>query len=279
MTSLFSNARLSAYRGIKRLGEFSRNASAQVHPCPLFVFGNQKSGTSVIAALIAANADLNVTIDFQPEVRFPTVPDVVSGHKTMRSFISRNRLGFSRPVIKEPALTFMAERILERWPSSKYVFVLRNPFENIRSILDRLQLPGDLETLDSANTSAVSLTWGTVLDNRWLGITAEHYIEQLAYRWVYATECYKRFSDRFTLIRYEDFEGEKIKAIHDLVECVGLQPVASIDHLVDVQYQPAGRRGRTPQEVYGENLERLVDICWPLAQEFGYEKPDCGRSV
>ena len=276
MMQVLHNPRLATYRMLKRLEVSVRTAVSRVHPNPLFIFGNQKSGTSAIAALIGASTDLEVLVDLPREVMAPTVPEVHAGRRTLDWFIRRNRLGFSHPVIKEPALTFLAGMILEHWQDSPSIFVMRHPYENIRSILDRLRISGDLsvppaESLDEANPA-----WKTVLDNRWLGVESQHYIEQLAWRWVLAARVYLDLRDRMVLARYEDFERDKVGVIKDLVRQVGFEPLSSIEHLVDHQFQPAGVRGRTPAEVFGGNLALIDDICWPLAGEFGYDRSETG---
>ena len=42
---------------------------------------------------------------------------------------------------------------------------------------------------------------------------------------------------------------------------------STIDHLLDHQYQPAGRRGRSPRTIFGPNLSIIDEICWPLASK------------
>ena len=272
MTSDPPRLKLKAYRSKKAFEEAWLNFRARSHPNPLFIFGNQKSGTSAIAALIGACTDLDVSLDFPREILYPTVPDVHRGRIDLQSFIRRNRLSFSRPIIKEPSITFLAEALLETYPRSEAIFVTRHPFENIRSILDRLGIPGDRESLAPVDLQDVSRTWMTVLDNRWQGVEAEHYIGQLAERWVAAARICQRLDTRIHLVRYEDFELDKEGVIRKLARKVAFEPLKSIEHLVDVQYQPPGSRGRSAQEVYGSNLDIINESCWPLATDFGYER-------
>ena len=274
MSSLPMRLKMKAFRAKQAVTEKWANTRSRLHPNPLFVFGNQKSGTSVIAALIGACTDLPVSLDFPREMRHSRVPDVHAGRMSLQAFIRRNRQSFSRPVIKEPSITFLADRLLGEYPQSQAIFVIRHPFENIRSILDRLDIPGDLSSLEGVDLREVNRTWMTVLDNRWQGVEGEHYIGQLAGRWLEAARICQRLIPRIHVVRYEDFERNKVPVIHDLVRKVGFEPLKSIDHLVDVQYQPAGRRGRSPRSVFGSNLDLIDETCWPLASEFGYEWTD-----
>ena len=87
MTSIASSLKLKAYRSKKAMGEAWSNFRAHLHPNPLFIFGNQKSGTSAIAALMGACADLDVSLDFPREISNPTVPDVHHGTLPLATFI------------------------------------------------------------------------------------------------------------------------------------------------------------------------------------------------
>ena len=266
--------KMQAFRTKKAILAGWSDFRSRLHPNPLFVFGNQKSGTSVIAALLGASTDLPVTLDFPREISRPRVPDVWNDRMDLKAYLRLNRTSFSRPVIKEPSITFLAERLLRAYPDSKAIFVIRHPYENIRSILDRLELPGDLPDLEGVDLGRISSTWMTVLDNRWQGLDSDHYIGQLAARWSEAARICRRVLSRAVVVRYEDFEQDKTGVIHDLVRRVGFEPIRSIDHLLDHQYQPAGRRGRSPRTIFGPNLSIIDEICWPLAAEFGYERAE-----
>ena len=58
MTSLLMRLKLQAYRAKQGVLAQWWNRRARLHPNPLFIFGNQKSGTSAIAALIGACTNL-----------------------------------------------------------------------------------------------------------------------------------------------------------------------------------------------------------------------------
>lgn len=44
-------------------------------------------------------------------------------------------------------MTFFSEQVVEHFPNTKYVFIARDPRNNIRSLLDSRDLPGDRSAL------------------------------------------------------------------------------------------------------------------------------------
>ena len=186
---------LGPYRFGRRIIRGLRSAVSRVNPRPILVLGNQKSGTTAIAALLAEATGLSVTLDLQREVDEPTFPRVRTGGMSFDDFIRRNRLDFSRRIVKEPNLTLFPRELRDRFPESPIVFIIRDPRDNIRSILDRLGLPGDCDCLGDERWATVSEAWRTVLDNRWLGIEHEHYVAQLAGRWRFAAETHRASAD------------------------------------------------------------------------------------
>ncbi len=58
--------------GKKLIGERLRALAARPNKRPVFVFGNQKSGTTAIAALLAAATGRRATLDFMQRQRAPS---------------------------------------------------------------------------------------------------------------------------------------------------------------------------------------------------------------
>ena len=242
---------------------------AVVHESPHFILGMQKSGTSAIAGLLALRTGVPTTVDLEREWRASTIDRAASGPAAFRRFVRRNAADFSRPVIKEPSLTFVTERLREYWPGMRPVLVVRDPVATIRSILDRLDVRGDLPTLGPSERRRVPDGWRTVLDNGWLGIDAPHYVDQLAERWNLAAGLAVDPGPDWLVIRYEDFVADKLAAIDRVVEHFDLRHHREIDAFLDRPFQPRGRR-RPPEEVFGANLQRILDRTSPLARRLGY---------
>src|SRR4029453_8279736 len=139
------------------------------------------SGTSAIAALLAQASRQTLTLDIRRAIDDPALQlRLRFGLETVDEFVDRHRFEFSRQIVKEPALTFCHDALVRSFPQSKFVFVVREPHANVRSILNRLQLPGSLEELDLDSVPSLRRSaWRLVLDPAWLGHRASHYIDGL----------------------------------------------------------------------------------------------------
>jgi hypothetical protein len=243
---------------------------ASVHPHPLIVLGNQKSGTTAIAALLAELVDLPVSLDLKKEIRTPTIQQVKRGDMTFEQFIHRNRLDFSRDIIKEPNLTIFFDELAARFPQSRFVMVIRDPRENLRSILQRLGIRGDLDALSAERIDALSTAWRLVVDGSWLGLRGDTYIDMLAARWNHMAELYLRHSERTTLVRFEDFLADKAGTISRLAAVLEMTERRDITARVDTPFQPPGDRNVTWSGFFGSNLPRIEKTCAQHMARFDY---------
>ncbi len=251
------------------------NKTSSIHESPIFVIGNQKSGTSAIGALLADLADKTVAIDL-PDICEPTQIKLHNHELSFPDFVERNKYDFSKEVIKEPSLTFLYEDIIKYFPNSKFVFIVRDPRDNIRSILNRVKINGDLTRIDDPDSqkklAQAPKDWERVIDSRWMGIQGENYIEWMAHRWNYAIDIYNKHKDNMLLIRYEDFVKDKEGEIEKLARQLDLVPTNDISSKVDIQYQPAGNKKVSKMDFFGENnLRKIETICETRMKEFGYE--------
>ncbi len=258
---------------MRDLAYASRNLFCRVHPHPVFILGHQKSGTSAIAALLAQACDLDVTIDLLREVWWPTYQRVLARHgDTFDGFIRRNRLGFSRAVVKEPNLTLFVPELRAAFPRSSMVMVVRDPRDVTRSLLNAVSLAGDLGATDAGSELTTNPGWGLVLDSSWLGLEGEHYIDRISHRWNFFADVYLDETSRFHLVRYEDFVRDKVGEVRRLAALLGREATVDISDKVDVQFQPAGDRGRTWTHFFGAaNLARIESICHDRMLRLGYE--------
>jgi hypothetical protein len=256
---------------IARIKTALLSAGASVHPHPVFVLGNQKSGTTAIAALVARMVDLPVSLDLKREIADPVIDAVKQNRMSFEKFIDRNRLDFSRDIIKEPSLTLCYDELAERFPKSRFVMVIRDPRENLRSILQRLGLPGSATSLTDDQLNELPRAWRLVVDGRWLGLSGDHYIDMLAERWNYTTDLYLRHEARSILVRFEDFLGDKAGTIRELARNLGLTERRDVSDQVDKPFQPPGDRTVTWADFFGDNLQRIERICGDRMRRFGYE--------
>ncbi len=256
-----------------RLKRAVRSRLSTINEQPIIVLGNQKSGTTAIAALVAKRAGLSATLDLEEM----TAQDEREMHRCpegVREFIAHHKLEFSRDLIKEPRLTFVYPQLRRRFPDAQFVFIVRDPRANIRSILDRLGLPGDPSSLDRNVLRNIDPVWQLVVDGSWMGIEGEDYIERLSRRWNRACQTYLDCADEFVLVRYEDFNRDKVGEVDRVVDRLGFDVHQRIDGVVNERFQPEGnRRGMSWEDFYGSsNLEKIEHLCEKYMVKMGYEK-------
>jgi hypothetical protein len=251
------------------------NQTSKVNDEPIFVLGNQKSGTSAIGALLADLTELPAAIDL-PGICEPVQPELHSREISFPQFVDNNKYDFSKKIIKEPSLTFLYDDLASYFPEAKFIFIVRDPRDNIRSILNRVDVPGNLLKINDQQQKKIDRApkdWERVIDSRWMGIQGENYIEWMAERWNYAVDIYKQHAKNMVLIRYEDFVKDKVGSIEHLAQQLSLTKVNEIRDKVNIQYQPPGNKSVKKIEFFGEeNLVRIEKICGERMEEFGYGK-------
>jgi hypothetical protein len=248
-----------------------RTPFAAPHPAPVFLMANQKCGSSAVTALLGRATGCSATIQFSRELKRPWYAEVKAGRVPFERFVRRNRLALSTPIVKENHLTTFQPELREAFPDARFAWIFRDPRSNIRSLLNRLRIPGDLEQLPQERFDSLPLVWQQVLDGSWYGVSGASYVEVLAARWQYLADAYWSTRDAAALVRYEDFVADKLGSTVRLAEAVGLEPVHDIRRWVDVQYQPRGNRTVSAEEFFGPaNLARIVGICGEGMQRLGY---------
>lgn len=260
--AMFDAARAAVFALKKRL--------ARVNEMPVFVLGNQKSGTTAIAALLAEYAGLTATLD----VDYPAAHALIRvqrGAQSFEAFVKTHRWAFSRDVVKEPHLTFLYGPLRRRFPRARYAMVIRDPRDNVRSILNRLDIPGDREAITLEAYEKAIPIWQEIVRSTSIGVKEAQYVAALAARWNRATDVYLTHTEQIELIRYEDFLAGKEAAIARLAWRLGLPQAGSIAEKVDVQYQPRGDRSVAWVDFFGaRNLARIEDACRKRMQKLGY---------
>lgn len=139
---------------------------------------------------------------------------------------------------------------------------MRDPRDNIRSILNRYRVPGDLPELTGEYWDRLTAARKLTFDSQWLGLKQDHYIGMLAARWNLAVELFRRYQDKTRLVKYEDFLNNKVQEVEALARSIGLKPINDITSLVDIQYQPKGNPHVDLRNFFGgPNLSRIEEIC------------------
>lgn len=235
----------------------------------VLVLGNQKTGSTAIAELLSQLGQLRAAFDLPalhpPDAHLRNEPAAVA------AFVQRMRYYFRHELVKENELTPATDALLEVLPRARPVFVVRHPVHNIRSILDRVDLPGRPIPLEEIDLAASN--WQSVVTSRPLGIDAPDQITALAKRWNHMTDLYERHRERLHLVRYEDFVADKQGTIRTLAEQLRIEPRRDIRPLLDVSFQPRGaHRSVPPHEFFSaEALDTIHRLCAENMESLAYE--------
>jgi hypothetical protein len=243
----------------------------QIEEKPLFIFGNQKSGTTVIAILLSKLSGMSATLDLTKENLYPDYDKLMRENMSFDYFINKNRIDFSKKIIKDPFLALFYNKLRNRYKHAKFIFIIRDPRDNIRSILNRLKLPGTIESLNEVEFKKYGPGWKLALNNEWLGINSNNIIMQLSHRWNYYYNIYKNNMDNLYLIKYEDFVANKVGIITEICHKFSLPIKNDITHKVNLNYNIKGDNKRSLEKFFGKrNLLEIEKICKEGMNFFNY---------
>lgn len=241
---------------------------------PVFIIGNQKSGTTIISKLLSQATGEKLTCDFQRAINHSTLQlELDFKLLDFPKFIQDYNYEFSKKIIKEPFLTYYINDLKYQFPKAKFILIIRNPFDNIRSILNRLNIPGNIDKFNFNEYSEIIKTpvWKLAMQTNMLGITSSNYIEAMANRWNYIVNSYYQNSERIILIKYEDFIKDKKNCIDILAKKVNLKVKYDISKKVNIQYQKKGDRSINLVNFFGEeNYSKIETICKLNIEKIGY---------
>jgi len=240
----------------------------------VIVAGMPKSGTTAIVELLGAATGKVICSDpfHQLDKRKVSFREkLYEGDLSLRDLWVRNRRVFSGVFIKDPNFPFLLAEIRNIFPDAKQVFIIRDPRDNIRSILNRLKLPGNPKH-GSLDLIRNNIAWTNLLTGRYPNVPGNSYIEILSWRWKLAAEAFLKYHKYGIVIRYEDFNKNKSTSIFQLASQLGYSNLQSIEHLVDIQYQPKGDK-TIPIDVFFDeaSLKSIDNITGPVMKKFGYE--------
>ena len=245
---------------------------SKVNPNPLFILGNPKSGTTIIANLLSKVTKQTLTSDIQNVIKYAPL-QLDFNLLSFDDFIKQHKYEFSKEIIKEPFLSFYTQELIESFPNAKFIWIVRNPYQNIRSILNRLKIPGNLQEINFSNFAELEKTpaWKLNLQSRMFGYNSSNYIEALAFRWNHAIKIYRQNKNKIVLVKYEDFIIDKKKYIEDLALDLGFTIQTDISDYVNIQYQPKGNAEIDLKEFFGEENYKVIErLCKENMKELGY---------
>lgn len=251
---------------------FLRNLGSRIDPETIFICGNYKTGSTAIGALLALAAGQKRILDIFWRTPGSVKIKLLKKELPLEWYVNRYRYLFSKKIVKEPDLIFYMDQLLALFPRGRYVFLLRDPRDNIRSILNTIHLPGNAEDLTEEQLNALpGSIWRLAMEGRLFGVQGENYIATQALRWNRILELYERYADQMILLKYETFRQNKAAEIYALAEQLGLPIKANIASRVDDQYQPKGDHSVTWLEFFGrDNLATIESICRKKMEQYGY---------
>jgi len=250
-----------------------KNIGKKRNPSPIFILGNQKSGTSAIATLLGKLTATSTAIDlFYSGFKYSLFSDWKSQRITTKEFINKNKVEFAKIIIKEPHLSLFYTELKREFLDARFVMIVRNPVDNIRSILDRLNIDGTKNRLDKKDKKKIFHSWNLLFSNHWIGGNKQQYIEILAERWNIIMDSYFENKEDIILVRYEDFLKDKIGILNKLSKELGLKNTADISTLLDKAFQPKGKNSNQNLiEFFGEeNLNMITHLCKTNMVKLGY---------
>ena len=260
--------------GYKHFKQWCYSFVSSPNQSPVFVLGNQKSGTSAISWLMSQASGESMTLDVTRAIADPNWQQKLKeGQLTVSQFSRKYAFEFSRSIIKEPALSLYARQLKEAYPNARFVFIVRDPRDNIRSILNRLNISGEVTGWpDLAHLGEGQAAWDMILRADWLGyVDANDAISSLAYRWEHCCAQYSAIEKDCHLIRYEDFLADKQGTIESLLAALNLNVCYDISASVNTQLQSKGDNSQSWLSFFGkENLERINQITRSRRDSFDY---------
>lgn len=253
----------------RKFKDLIKNMYCEISKKPIIVTGNQKSGTSVIASLLADYGYLSKTIDI-PILWNENVKNILNNNVSFADLVYKNKKYFINDLIKEPNMIFFIDQVIKFFPKAQYIYIVRNPLDNIRSILNRLKIHGNLKNINIPYRNKYSKIEYLLDTNLWGGEN-ENYIGILAHRWNFAVDNYIKHCDKFFVIRYEDFIKDKVNFIDSTAHKLNLYKYTNVMPNVEFQYQPKGDSDVDLINFYGrENYDKIINICESRMQFFDY---------
>lgn len=227
--------------------------------------GNQKSGTSAIASLLA------LRLGEQPPRDIPffwgDYQRLSSNNKTnLKKAVIQNVTYFTTKVVKEPCLTQLTGEIQVLFRNAQFVFIIRNPVDNIRSIADRLNLNSPVLLHSPPDRVNIPKSWWYYLYLDHTNPPGKCVLSRLIARWNEAANVAIDHESLGSLLKYEDFCKDKITSIDRALSKIGESATTDITEHLEKQYQPKGKG--TP--LHRDTQIEICQMCSKAIKHFNY---------
>jgi len=252
------------------------------HPC-VFVLSTGRTGTETMAALFSLAS--NVVSLHEPSPKLYGISKIAyenfadsSAQRMLAEVFSLLRcelldmslnygLGY---VETSPQVTFLAPAILANYPTARFIHLVRDPRDVVRSGMRRKWFsghPGDKSRISPSSNSQVALRWekyNSFQKNVWLWSETNRWISQ------FLTTLSPQNK---LLVRAEDIFSGNLAGVHTLYNFIGTTAPSEkkITHLLHKKLN-AQTSGTFPvsSEWTDEMQQDLREIAGKTASEFGY---------
>ena len=244
------------------------------HAVEVVVLGHQKSGTTAIAALLARMAGKGYSNDPLYRVDWgggSAAEAVMANPESLTDLVRSRRRMFCRPFLKDPDLSFIIPACRRTFDRARFVFVVRDPRDTVRSIADRLGLTAR-DLLCPADASKLpNRHWSLILAGCLPEVRGNSIAEAIAMRWRIAVRHFYDNSDGIVLLRYEDFLADRIGSLARCLGDLGIKQRQDITPWLETRYQPKGDASMGLQDRLGNECVRFIEeICSVELHKMGY---------
>lgn len=225
----------------RKISIFFNNQTS--HRNKIFIMGNQKSGTSAIASLLAMASNRTCCIDvFFKMASYES--RILDGDYLFEDFVTKASFYFKNDIVKEPEFIFFHDQLYSLFPNSTFVNIVRDPFSNIRSILNRLNMTAyEAEKITNLTESLLPEypLWDLLVDTDRMPYNGKNMFEMLVNRWRFAVNIRTNSEENnFLIVRYEDFLLDKLNFINDLCGTLDMEVKRDVSPYLNINFQPKG---------------------------------------
>jgi len=265
---LFNHARLSTFD--------------DHHPC-VFVLSTGRTGTETIAALLALAKNVMAFHEPSPKLyeisklAYENFTDpfaqkiLIEVFQAFRDELLTMSLDYGLGYVEtSPQLTFLAHAILARYPDARFIHLVRDPRDVVRSGMRRRWFdghPNDKYRKTPAPSSLAARKWGSFNSFQkilWLWSETNHWISQFL--------STVRPQSKL-VIHSEDIFNGNLTAIHELFDFIGapMPPGKKIERLLQKKLNSQKNGVFPASSDWTDEMQRdLSEIAGKVASELGY---------
>jgi len=169
---------------------------------------------------------------------------ILDGDYPFEEFVKKASFYFKKDIVKEPEFIFFYDELYNLFPNCTFVNIVRDPFSNIRSILNRLNMTAnEAEKISNLTESLLpeNPLWDLLVDTERMPYNGNNMFEMLVNRWLFAVNVRPKYLENdFLTVRYEDFLSDKLNFVNNLCSSLGLEIKRNVNPYLNINFQPKG---------------------------------------